>query len=66
MEEAKVLASPWEGLPDEFAKFKVEDLAVTERTWPELWALQEKFQPVGGRWNVDSIMTDPKVDLDQV
>ncbi|KAJ4343720.1 hypothetical protein N0V95_006550 [Ascochyta clinopodiicola] len=66
LEEAKVLASPWDELPEAFTKFQVQRVPTTERSWPELWGLQEKFQPEGARWNVDSIMTDPKASLDEL
>ncbi|KAH7074017.1 hypothetical protein BKA63DRAFT_543977 [Paraphoma chrysanthemicola] len=68
LEEAQVLASPWDKLPDEFAKLQVQRIAVAERSWEELWAAQEKFQPQGNgeRWNVDSIMTDPRVSYDDL
>ena len=66
LEEAKVLASPWNQLPDEFAKFQVQHVPVLERTWEDLWTLQDRFQPRGKRWNVDSIMTDPKASTDAI
>lgn len=68
LEEAKVLASPWDKLPDEFAKFQVQRIPMLERKWEDLWRLQDKFQPQGQgeRWNVDSIMTDPKVSYDDL
>ncbi|OAL54688.1 FAD-binding domain-containing protein [Pyrenochaeta sp. DS3sAY3a] len=68
LEEAKVLASPWDKLPDEFAEVQVQRVAMQERSWEELWAAQERFQPQGNgeRWNVDSILTDPRVSHDDL
>ncbi|KAH7109499.1 hypothetical protein B0J13DRAFT_578931 [Dactylonectria estremocensis] len=67
-EEAKVLASPWDVVPDEFKSYIVNTVPLVERTWEELWGLQESFQPQGGgeRWNVDSILVDPKVSDDEL
>ncbi|KAI8670200.1 FAD-binding PCMH-type domain-containing protein [Fusarium keratoplasticum] len=67
-DEAKVLASPWDVFPDEFKKLIVTTVPLVERTWEELWALQEGFQPQGNgeRWNVDSILVDPKLSDDEV
>ncbi|KAL6703098.1 hypothetical protein ACN47E_010235 [Coniothyrium glycines] len=68
LEEAKVLASPWDALPEEFAKFQVQRIPIQERSWKEIWAAQERFQPSGNgeRWNVDSIMADPNVSNDEL
>lgn len=68
LEEAKTLASPWDTLPQEFRPFQIERAPVVERTWKELWGLQERFQPQGHgeRWNVDSILVDPGVSYDEV
>jgi hypothetical protein len=66
IQEAKVLASPWTGLPDEFRKHLVAEVPMMKRTWEDLWDLQEKFQPRGERWKVDSILTDPAVPLEDV
>lgn len=68
LEEAKTTASPWDTLPQEFQPYVVERIPVLERTWPDLWNLQEKFQPNGNgeRWCVDSILPDPKVTNDEV
>ncbi|KAH9207841.1 hypothetical protein DL95DRAFT_481950 [Leptodontidium sp. 2 PMI_412] len=51
-----------------FAKFQVQRVPVSERTWEDLWKLQGKFQPRGNgeRWNVDSIMTDPQASYDEL
>lgn len=68
LDEAKVLASPWDIFPEQFKECIVSTAPLTERTWEELWALQESFQPQGNgeRWNVDSILVDPKVSEDEV
>lgn len=68
LEEAGVLASPWDNIPDEFKKHIVTTVPLQERSSEEMWDLQEKFQPTGNgeRWNVDSILTDPKVSDDEV
>jgi hypothetical protein len=68
IEEANVLASPWKGLPDDFRKHLVAEIPMVERTWEDLWDLQEKFQPhgKGERWKVDSIISDANVPLDEV
>lgn len=68
LEEARVLASPWENIPDEFKKHIITAVPLTERSREELWELQENFQPSGNgeRWNVDSILADPKVSDDEV
>ncbi|EEU38448.1 uncharacterized protein NECHADRAFT_88594 [Fusarium vanettenii 77-13-4] len=67
-DEAKVLASPWNVVPDEFKKYIVTTVPLVERTWEELWGLQESFQPQGNgeRWNVDSILVDPKASDDEL
>lgn len=67
-DEAKVLASPWDVIPDEFKSYVVGTIPLVERTWEELWAIQESFQPQGNgeRWNVDSILVDPTVSDDAV
>ncbi|CAH0024577.1 unnamed protein product [Clonostachys rhizophaga] len=58
LDEAKVLASPLDSFPEEFEKHIVTTVPLMERTWEELWGLQESFQPQGNgeRWNVDSIL----------
>lgn len=68
LEEARVLASPWDNIPDEFKKHIVATIPLAERTREELWDIGEKVQPSGNgeRWNVDSILTDPKVSDDEV
>ncbi|KAG2419171.1 hypothetical protein HFD88_002277 [Aspergillus terreus] len=68
IDEAGVLASPWNTLPDEFKKHTVTTIPLAERTWEELWAAQESFQPQGNgeRWNVDSILVDPNASDDDV
>ncbi|KAJ6026878.1 hypothetical protein N7460_011695 [Penicillium canescens] len=68
IEEARVLGSPWDALPDEFKKYTVATIPLAERTWEELWAAQESFQPQGNgeRWNVDSILVDPNASDDDV
>jgi hypothetical protein len=68
LEEAKVLASPWDNIPDEFKKHVITKVPLMERSREELWELQEDFQPSGNgeRWNVDSILPDPKVSDDEV
>ncbi|EKG11147.1 Oxygen oxidoreductase covalent FAD-binding site [Macrophomina phaseolina MS6] len=68
MAEAKTLVSPWDVLPQEFQPYVVERVPLLERTWPDLWNLQEKFQPNGNgeRWTVDSILPDPKISTDEV
>ncbi|KAH7146833.1 hypothetical protein B0J13DRAFT_664493 [Dactylonectria estremocensis] len=67
-DEAKVLASPWDVFPDEFKSYIVTTVPLVGRTWEELWGLQESFQPEGDgeRWNVDSILVDPKVSDDEL
>ncbi|KAJ6085353.1 hypothetical protein N7499_004982 [Penicillium canescens] len=64
----RVLGSPWDALPDEFKKHTVATIPLAERTWEELWAAQESFQPQGNgeRWNVDSILVDPNASDDDV
>lgn len=66
--EARVLASPWDNIPEEFKKHVITTVPLTERNREELWELQENFQPSGNgeRWNVDSILADPKVSDDEV
>ncbi|KAF9872122.1 hypothetical protein CkaCkLH20_10459 [Colletotrichum karsti] len=61
IEESEALANPWKTMPDEFKKHIVTTVPLVERTWEQLWDLQESFQPHGNgeRWNVDSIMVDP-------
>lgn len=68
IEEASVLSSPWKDIPDAFRKHLVANIPLTERTWEELWDLQEKFQPHGNRerWKVDSILSNPSIPLDEV
>lgn len=66
IEEANVLASPWSGLPKDFRRHLVAQMPMQERTWEELWDLQEKFQPHGKRWKVDSILTNSAIPLDEV
>jgi hypothetical protein len=68
IEEASVLASPWQSLPDAFRKHLVAEIPMTERKWEELWDLQEKFQPhgAGERWRVDNVIRDATVPLDEV
>lgn len=68
LEEAKVLASPWGDIPDEFKKHVITTVPLTERNREELWELQENFRPSGNgeRWNVDSILTNPDVSNDKV
>lgn len=68
LEEAKVLASPWDRIPDAFKKHIITTVPLTERNREELWELQESFQPSGNgeRWNVDSILADPNVSDDEV
>lgn len=68
IEEAAVLASPWDNIPVEFKKHVVTKVPLMERNREELWELQENFQPSGNgeRWNVDSILQDPKVSDDEV
>ncbi|KAJ4129626.1 hypothetical protein NW754_003908 [Fusarium falciforme] len=68
LDEARTLASPWEIIPDELKKHIVTTVPLVERTWHELWALQESFQPQGNgeRWNVDSILVDPKASDDDL
>ncbi|KAK5064365.1 hypothetical protein LTR84_000198 [Exophiala bonariae] len=67
MEEALVLASPWQSFPDAFRKHLVAEIPMTERQWEELWDLQERFQPhgAGERWKVDSVISDATVSLDE-
>lgn len=68
LEEAKVLASPWAAIPDEFERHVITTVPLMERDREELWELQENFQPSGNgeRWNVDSILADPEVSDDEV
>ncbi|SPN96506.1 related to 6-hydroxy-D-nicotine oxidase [Cephalotrichum gorgonifer] len=68
MEEATVLGSPWSVIPDEFKSCVVTTVPLVGRTWEELWDLQESFQPHGNgeRWNVDSILVDPKISDDDL
>lgn len=58
LEEAKVLASPLDNLPDEFKKYIITKVPLMERNREELWELQENLQPGGNgeRWNFDSIV----------
>lgn len=62
-DEAKVLASPWDVIPNEFKSYIITTVPLVERTWEELWGFQESFQAQGDgeRWNVDSILVEPKV-----
>ncbi|CAK1365406.1 unnamed protein product [Cercospora beticola] len=66
--EAEVLASPWNKFPDQLKQHIVTTVPLAERTWEELWDLQESFQPHGNgeRWTVDSILVDPKVSDDEL
>lgn len=66
-DEAKVLSSPLDSFPEKFKKHLITTVPLTERTWEELWGLQESFQPQGNneRWNVDSILVDPKASDDE-
>ncbi|KAH7376902.1 hypothetical protein B0T11DRAFT_273091 [Plectosphaerella cucumerina] len=68
IDEARVLTSPFNIIPDDFQKFVIATIPLTERAWKELWATQESFQPAGNgeRWNVDSILVDPKATDDEV
>ncbi|KAJ0122288.1 hypothetical protein J7T55_002801 [Diaporthe amygdali] len=63
LEEAKVLASPWATIPDEFKRHVITTVPLTERDREGLWELQENFQPSGNgeRWNVDSILANPEL-----
>ncbi|EWZ52442.1 uncharacterized protein FOBCDRAFT_266441 [Fusarium oxysporum Fo47] len=68
LDEAAVLTSPLETFPEDFKKYIVTTVPLVERTWDELWGLQESFQPQGNgeRWNVDSILVDPKASDDEL
>ncbi|TVY69527.1 FAD-linked oxidoreductase sorD [Fusarium oxysporum f. sp. cubense] len=68
LDEAAVLASPLETFPEDFKEYIVTTVPLVERTWDELWGLQESFQPQGNgeRWNVDSILVDPKASDDEL
>lgn len=68
LEEARVLASPWDTMPDEFKEHVITTVPLMERSREELWTLQENFQPSGNgeRWNVDSILANPNVSDDEV
>ncbi|KAK7718530.1 hypothetical protein SLS64_002485 [Diaporthe eres] len=68
IEEARVLASPWDNIPDDFKEHIITTVPLTERNREELWELQENFQPSGNgeRWNVDSILVDSNVSDDEL
>ncbi|KFZ07603.1 hypothetical protein V501_06292, partial [Pseudogymnoascus sp. VKM F-4519 (FW-2642)] len=68
IDQAKVLASPWDSLPSEFEPYVVTRMLMKERTWEELWDLQESFQPHGHgeRYRVDSILADPRVSYEKI
>lgn len=68
IEHAKVLASPWATLPEEFQSHVITTIPMMQRSFEELWDLQEKFQPGGNgeRYKVDSILVDPNVSYEKV
>ncbi|KAH9215446.1 hypothetical protein DL95DRAFT_500403 [Leptodontidium sp. 2 PMI_412] len=68
IDQAKILASPWDSLPSEFEPFVITRVPMQERTWEELWDLQESFQPhgQGERYKVDSILADPEVSYEKI
>ncbi|EXA30310.1 hypothetical protein FOVG_18307 [Fusarium oxysporum f. sp. pisi HDV247] len=65
LEEAKVLASTWDVLPDEFKKHLIATVPTMERDREQLWKLQEDFQPYGNGecWNVIDAITPALYDL---
>lgn len=67
LDEANVLLSPWASTPDIFQPHLLENTSVNETTWGHLWD-QEEFMPAGHgeRWKCDSILTDPKIDYNEV
>lgn len=68
IEQAKVLSSPWDTLPKIFQSNMITKVPLLERTWEDLWNVQEKFQPhgKGERYRVDSILADPGVPYKKV
>ncbi|GME45639.1 putative FAD-linked oxidoreductase YvdP [Neofusicoccum parvum] len=68
LEEASVLLSPWEKIPEHLEGRVVARVPVKETSWEELFEAQDQLNPSGNgeRWQCDSIFNDPKVDRKQL
>jgi FAD/FMN-containing dehydrogenase len=65
LDEAKVLLSPWDSVPQQFQKQLLVRNNVEPTTWENLWNQDEMF-PSGERWKCDSILTKPEASYDEV